>query len=391
MKRLFLIVLVLLLLLTGAWLAPRLLDDPGYVMIDIGRWRLEASVLVLVGAVLLGWLLLSLIFAVFRMPRRTSELWRRHQLENGLLAMAEGDWRRAEKALTRASSGSRSTAGYLAAARAAQGQARLGHRDRYLEQAQPRFGRRRFITEMARARMLIEEGDLEQALGLLEPLHLKKTRHAGVLRLLLHVYQELGRWRDVRLLAPALRRAGVVDRERARSLVVLASGRELEDASDLGALETTWSELSRATRRDAEVVRAFADRAVALGQPGLPEPELRRALGSELHAELLRAYAAADEADLPHRVDQVERWRERHPENAALLLTLGELYERARRFDDARDCLEKSIQLQPTSRGYEILARVLDRQGRLELATQCYRNALRLSHGRPVERLPALE
>lgn len=389
MRRLFLILLALALLLAGAWLAPRLLDDAGYVMVDIGGWRLEASLLVLVGAVLLAWLVLWLIFAFFRLPRRTREAWRHHQLETGLLAMAEGDWKRAEKALSRATSGGRSTAGYLAAARAAQGQARLGHRDQYLDHAGRRFGRRRFVTELARARMLAEEGDHEGALAILEPLHLKRTRHAGVLRLLLHVYQEMGRWRDVRLLVPALRRAGVVDSTRARSLVALAAARELESASDIGALEASWSELSRATCADPNVVRAFAVQASALGQPGLGEPALRRAIKHDFRPGLLRAYARASEEDLAHRISQCERWRETQPDNAALLLTLGELYERARRFDEAEACLEQSVRSQPSAEGFEILARVFDRQGRLELAAQCYRNALRLNRGRPAEPLPA--
>lgn len=393
MKRILILLAVAACLLATAWLAPRLIGDPGYVLIEVAGWRIEASVLVLAGAVLLVWLALWLLGGLIRLPGRAlrgaREAARRRQLEQGLLALTEGDWRRAEKALARALRHDGSTAGYLAAARAAQGQSDRDARDAYLQLADRRFGRRHFVTGLARARLLAAEGNTTEAIPVLEALHLRKPRHEGVLRLLLHAYQSEDRWADVRLLAPALKRAGVVEESRARSMVELAAGRELQAAMDGAELEKVWTGLPRRLRTRRDVLRTFGQRARALGRPELADADIARYLDGTWAPELVEIYADAAGEDADDRIGHCRRWQKKHGEQPELLLALGRLYMHKRDTEQARICLERSVELQPDATAYETLGRVLDREGRLESATQCYRNALRLGRGRPVEPLPA--
>lgn len=394
MKRLLIILLVAAALVATAVIAPFLAENPGHVQLDIGRWRIEMSMLVLVGAVLLAWIALSLFVGLVRLPARliakARERRSRGQLEKGFLALTEGDWPAAERALQKSLSYRNSTAGYLAAARAAQGRGDQPGRDRWLEHADSRFGRRHFVTHLARARLLAAEGRTEEATEVLEKLHLKKPRHSGVLRLLLENYQELGRWRDLRLLTPALRRAGVVDRERAVELAALAAGRELEESFDIDRLESSWKELPRRLRQRRELVAAYAGRAADLGRTARASGLLERHLADEPDDELLALYAASDEGERTHRIKQCEKWLASHPDHIGLQETLGLLYLEDRQYDRAQACLEKVVKERPSSRAYAALGRVLDRAGKLEAAAQCYRNALRLRNGRGgAEPLPA--
>lgn len=392
MKRLLVIVLVAVALVATALIAPILAEDPGHVQLDIGPWRIETSVLVLVGAVIATWMALSLLAALFRLPsrliRKARERRSRRQLEKGFLALTEGDWQGAERALQKSLRHRDSTAGYLAAARAAQGRGDQAGRDRWLEHADSRFGRRHFVTGLARARLLAAEGRTEEATALLEKLHLRKPRHQGVLRLLLENYQELGRWRDLRLLTPALRRAGVVDRDRAAELAALAAQRELDASFDIDRLETSWKELPRKLRQRRELVAAYARRAAGLGRTARASGLLERHLSNEPDDELLDLYAATDEGERTHRIKQCEKWVESHPDHVGLQQTLGLLYLEDRQYERARDCLERVVRERPNSRAYAALGRVLDRAGKLEAAAQCYRNALRLRDGRGAEPLP---
>lgn len=232
------------------------------------------------------------------------------------------------------------------------------------------------------------EGRTAEATAVLEKLHLGKPRHQGVLRLLLENYQELGRWRDLRLLTPALRRAGVVDRDRAAELAALAAQRELDASLDIDLLETSWKELPRKLRQRRELVAAYARRAAGLGRTARASGLLERHLSSELDDELLALYAAADDGERTHRIKQCEKWLESNPEHVGLQQTLGLLYLEDRQYERARDCLERVVQERPSSRAYAALGRVLDRAGKLEAAAQCYRNALRLRDGRGAEPLP---
>lgn len=393
MKKLLLIVASLLVIVLAAILAPVLLDDPGHVRIDVGTWRLEMSVLVLVGLVVLFWVALSLVIGLLRWPgialRRARTARAQRQLEQGLLSLAEGDWGQAEKHLNRALSHHGSPAGYLAAARAAQGQAEPERRDAWLKLADGRFGRRHRVAGLTRARLLLSEGLADEAVPILEALHLRKQRHAGVLRLLLQAYQDAGRWRDLRLLTPALRKAGIVDRTRADELAVLAAVRELEAAVEIGQLEAAWRALPARLRQNRDVVIAHARRAGDLGRPGLAGATLRQLLEDHPDHEALKLYAFADEDARRGRIADCLRWLKKHPDHEGLHLTLGMLYLADRDDEPAREHLEKALALRPDSEAYALLGRVLDRGGQLEGAAHCYRNALRLKSGRGAEPLPA--
>lgn len=392
MKRLIVIILVVTGLVAAALLAPVLLEDPGHVTLDIGQWRIEMSVLALAGAILVFWIVLSLTSALLRLPtralRRVREQRSRKQLENGFLALTEGDWPRAERLLQKSLRYRPSTAGYLAAARAAQGRGDAEGRDELLQLADGRFGRRHFVTGLARARLLIGEGRVEEAVPILEQLHLNKRRHTGVLRLLLECYQDLGRWRDMRLLTPALRRTGVIDKARAAELAAHAAEREIESRPDFERLEQTWKELDRHQRQRRELVLAYARRCNELGRPALAGKVLGRALDSEPDSDLLRAWADAPGDERPQRIQRCEKWLSEHPDHPGLHLALGLLYLDEREYDKAQHFLERAVQDQPSSEAYSALGRVLDRSGKLEAAAQCYRNALRLKSGGGAESLP---
>ena len=61
MKRSFLLLLVLALLLLAGWLAPIFKSDPGHVVINFADWTIETSVLVLATAFLILWFIVQII------------------------------------------------------------------------------------------------------------------------------------------------------------------------------------------------------------------------------------------------------------------------------------------------------------------------------------------
>ena len=90
MKRGFLVLLVLLLLLAAGALAPMFKSDPGHVLINFGDWTVETSVLVLMTALVVLWFVIQIIGWLWRMPVETARRMREqrafNQLEKGLLA-----------------------------------------------------------------------------------------------------------------------------------------------------------------------------------------------------------------------------------------------------------------------------------------------------------------
>lgn len=393
-KRTFLLLLALGLALLAAALAPAFLTDPGLVHIRFRGWIVEMSVLVLALAVLAAWLLIWILARLWRMPADTARRLRdrraMNQLEKGLLALSEGDWVAAERALQKsADQDGRTTARYLAAARAADGQDAGERREYYLEQADSGGRRTRFLVELTRARLLVENRRYADALPLLEDLQARRRRHSQVLELLAQCYRELGRWQDLVDILPLLRKAGLLDDARAAELRQRAAAANLEQCRTIDQLQSAWQALPRAMRKEPIAVRAYAVRAAQLGNHDLAEAVLRASLAHQWNSSMLPVYGDPASGDASARMKQCEKWLKDHPDDAALHLALGRLCAREQLWGKARHHMVRSLELEPSVSGYDSLGQLLERKGELEAAMVSFRNALRLSQGEPPLPLPA--
>ena len=394
MKRSFLLLLILALLLVAAGLAPMFKSDPGHVLINFGDWTIETSVLVLASAFLILWFAVQIAIRLWRMPvesaRRMREQRAFKQLEKGLLALTEGDWSTAEKALEKsASKQGRTTAHYLAAAQAADSQDAHDRREYYLEQADSGGSKKRFLVELTRARMLLANGDRAAALPLLQELYKRRRKHPQVLELLSRCYRELGEWGELQALLPALRKAGVLDDDQLQDLQEDIAVNKLRSVKDADELQVVWKKLPRNMRHHSAVVDAFAMGAAKLERGDLAEPVISTSLKSEWNPALVLRYGDPAADDRTKRLKQCEKWLKQHPDDAGLHLALGRLCAAESLWGKAREHMVKSLELEPSSLGYDAFGQLLERQGELELAMACFRNALRMNQGQPPEPLPA--
>jgi len=394
MKRGVLVLLVLLLLLLAGALAPMFKSDPGRVLINFGDWTVETSVLVLITALIVLWFSVQIIVWVWRMPLVTARRMREQrafkQLEKGLLALTEGDWSAAEKALEKSASvQGKTTAHYLAAAQAADGQDAHERREYYLEQADGGSSKKRFLVQLTRARMLLDNGNHAAALPTLKELHERRRKHPQVLGLLSRCYRALGAWDELQALLPALRKAGVLDDDQALALQEEVATRRLQSAQDAAALQAAWKHIPRAMRHHGAVVEAFAAGASRLQQAELAESVIASSLKEEWNPALVLRYGDAGAGDRSKRMRQCEKWLKKHPDDASLHLALGRLCAGESLWGKAREHLVKSLELEPSSVGYDALGQLLERQGELEPAMVCFRNALRMNQGQAPQPLPA--
>jgi len=394
MKRGFLLLIILALLLLAGALAPLLKSDPGHVLINFGDWTVETSVLVLAVALVVLWLAVQLALWLWRMPveaaRKMREQRAFNQLEKGLLALTEGDWKAAEKALEKsASAHGKTTARYLAAAQAADGQDAAERRDLYLEQADSGGSRKRFLVELTRARMLLNNGSRATALPILQDLHRQRRKHPQVLELLTRCYRELGEWDALQELLPTLRKTGVLDERQLLDLQEEIAVSKLRSAKNSEELQLVWKQLPRAMRPHTGVVDAFAASATRLGQVDLAEAALSASLKNEWSQALVLRYGDPSSGDRIKRIKQCEKWLQQHPGDASLHLALGRLCAAESLWGKAREHMVKSLELEPSSLGYDAFGQLLERQGELEPAMACYRNALRMNQGQAPKPLPA--
>ena len=393
MKSSFLILIAVVLALLAAAIAPVFKSDPGMVQIHFRGWTVETSVLVLMLGLILLWVLIWVIFRLWKIPTETARRIREQrslaQLEKGLLALTEGDWSTAEKALEKsASAHGRTTARYLVAAEAADGQDAGDRAEWYLEQADTRNRKQKFLVGLTRARILVQNSHFQEAKEVLESLLKRRRRHPQVLEMLARCYRELGEWDALLKLLPSLQKARVIDEAEAIELRHAAAIGELQRCRDKESLQASWRALPKAMQKAPEVIRAYADHAILNGAPELTEEVIRVSLKREWNPMLLIPYCEPGDDDTPRRLKQCEKWLESYPEDALLHLTLGRLCAKEELWGKARHHMIRSLEIEPSVAGYDSLGQLLERKGELEIAMACFRNALRMNQGKEPLPLP---
>jgi len=394
MRRSVIILLILALLLLAGALAPMLKSDPGHVLINFGGWTVETSILVLAVALLILWFAFQIVIWLWRMPVETARKMREQrafkQLEKGLLALTEGDWGAAEKALEKsASMQGRTTAHYLAAAQAADSQDAHDRREFYLEQADSGGSKKRFLVELTRARLLLANGNHEEAKPILQSLYKSRKKHPQVLELLSRCYRETGAWDELQAMLPALQKAGVLNEDQSQELQEQIAGNQLKSAQGEDALQAAWKHIPKAMRQHSTIVDAYAVGAANLNRADLAEPIISASLKREWNSSLVLRYGDPGANDRSKRLKQCEKWLKQHPDDASLHLALGRICAAESLWGKAREHMIKSLELEPSSLGYDAFGQLLERQGELEPAMVCFRNALRINQGQSPEPLPA--
>lgn len=390
---------LVLVLFAAVGIAVLMLEDPGYVLITVGQWTIETSVVVLATLGLVGfavsYLVVRYTFRLLRLPRdlRRARTRRRagkaqNLLGRGLALAAEGRWDGAESAFSRgAALSEQPVLHYLEAARAAQ---RLGapeRRDRYLEQARRLSGgETTLMSALSLAELLLEDHKPEEAREALESVRGSHPNHPRLLELLACCYAETGNWDNLRSLAADLRRRRAVPAEQVEQYKRDAWAGLLREAGQRGDLERAraiWKEIPRALRQDEKLLITYSG-VLRDNDAGDEAADLiRDALRRQWSDVLAVGYGEIGRGSVPAQLTTAEGWLKQHPENPHLLLTLGRLAHRAQQLEKARDYLEHSIRLQPNPDAYEELGEVLESLDDARAATRCFRRGMRLLSGRP--------
>ncbi len=384
-----LLFIAVLLLAAAIGSAVMLQQYPGYVYLEVGQWTVETTLAFLIGALLLGFVLLYIVLRllglVVRVPRalrrgtygRRTERSRRG-LTQGLIEMAEGRWAQAEKILTRHAPDSDSALlHYLAAARAAQQVGAYERRDNYLKAAIEANPEADIAVSLTQAELQLAHHQTEHALATLNRLRGLAPQHSYVLKLLARLYAETEDWESLSELIPELRSRKVLTRERIDVLERAAAlGQLAARGGDGVGLKAIHDSLSRRMRDDPDIVLAYAERLIKADGNETAEKCVRHVLGRQWDERLARCYGLIRGEEPQRQLDHAEAWLKEHGRSPMLLLTLGRLCARNRLWGKARIYFESSIGVEPRAETYFDLASLLDELGEFGPAREQYRSGL---------------
>lgn len=369
------------------WIA----EDPGYVLVRFRGFTAQTSLLVAAVLLLLAWAAITALWRLARWPfgafsrrhRRLSQ----QRLAEGLLALMEGRHSDAERDLSRASRLDTLRGPALLAA--AEASSRRGEHARALEsldeaaQVAPRAAR------VLRARVLRRDGKPAEALTLLTPEADNGNLSPGGWREFALAALASGDTRRAREALEPLQKSGVLGTRAYNALEtqVLVAG--INAATDGAVLNALWSQLPKAQRRAPAVIDAYARKAASFGLVLPAMDEVESALRREWSSQLVETYGSLPGGDLEARLRRAEAWQESHPNDPHLLLALGRMCVRMSLWAKARQYLERSLALVPTSNAWEALGDAYAGLDDTALSQRCYLNAIAIARGDKTEALPA--
>jgi len=365
--------------------------DNGYFLIGYGHWSVEGSLalllLTLVLACLLLYLLVRALARLWSMPDRLHD-WQgrrrasraRHALTQGLVELAEGNWKAAENHLIRyAHQCETPLLNYLAAARAAQLQGEDARRDDYLKLAHASMPSADVAVGLTQAELQLDHQQNEQALATLNHLRSIAPRHTHVLMLLKRLYINLQDWDKLDRLLPELWKRKAITEQEFRELEIRVYQERMAALSrDPDALQQLWQRMPKTLRLRQPFLKTYACYLVELGEGESVAPLIAEFLNKQWDSELVRLYGRIKSTDAAARLNTAEAWLKTRPQDPDLLLTLARLCLQTRLWGKARSYLEASIGILPKVEAYQELGLLLEQLGEADKALECFRTGLGL-------------
>ena len=379
------IIWLLFLMVLAGVLAILARSSSGNVAIFLPPYRIDVSVNVAVALLVCSfaglYLLLSLLGAARRLPERSRAYRAAKQqdqamsgLAGAIKALLEGRFARAEQLAVRASKDSRiEGVAALVAARSASQLSEHQRADKWLAQARA-TGQVDAAADVVQTEALLDARAPGQALERVEQLHKRGARHVHTLRLKLRAASQLDQFEEVIKLTRRL--------EKHRALHSAIAAKTRADAykglferlsSDAYGLTGLWQQIPTVEKTDP-LIALYAANAFNQAQLGVQSKMLlEAALLHQWDPRLVQAYAQCPETSAQGRIAQAERWLDRHPQDPALLTTLGALCMQEQLWGKAQQYLERSLAIKPGVREHVLLATIAEQALETQQALEHYK------------------
>lgn len=393
MKSIAVLVAFLVVVGLAIWIGVEMRHDPGYVMINFKGWSVQTSVWLMIAAALVVFIVIYLlIWAIGVTIRLPSHLRNWHgsknerkaiQLTNlGLCELAEGRWVQAERSLVRGINNNDAPfVNYIAAARAAQAQGEYQRRDDYLGKAHKKVRGSKLAVGITQAQLELSGKQWEKARITLQHLQSESPKHPFVLELLARLYVQLHEWDQLKLIFPDLKKQKALDAMLIEGLEEKLYKAELITAAkeeDPQTLVQAWKKLPRQWRHDSQMRLQYIRCMLEQGCDQAAIPEIEAVLKQDWHADLVREYSLLSHPQPSKQLAVIEDWAQRYEDNSEVYLACARVASQQKLWGKAKDYLDQSIKIAPSSEAYQLLGAVFEHQDEEALAMECYRQGLEL-------------
>lgn len=383
---------LLVILGLGLFVGTQYAGQQGYVLISIANTSIEMSVttlIILTVALLTGLFLLE--YLIKKILRVGSSTWHwftigkqrrsRRYTDEGIIKLLEGDWKQAEKKITRwAKHHDMPLLCYLAAAEAAHERGDKHKREHYLALAaeQPKAT---LAVELTRAKQLLSQQAWQDAIDTLSPLQVTFPDNALVLKRLKQAYLALEQWPELLALIPKLTKSKLLSAEQAQSLTLQAQQGMIKlvahQAGSEGLL-SHWQALPKTLKQRSDLMLAVIEQLIARQADESALNLLKSWLHKHPDSDLYRLLPKLTLKDKQPVIKLLQDQLRHADNNAEVHSALGQILLEQQQWQQAQQQFEKALSLRASVTDYAYLAQALEQQNRLQAAHDVSRKVLSL-------------
>lgn len=366
----------------------------GTVIFDVAGRSMQLPLVMVIGAILLGYLLLYFLFRTFKILKQAPGAFGRKRkrgqykksrasLKRGLLEMTVGNWSKAERSLTNSAEKSDlPLLNYLSAARVAQRQGKITERDAYLTKAMNVDPEASLAVGLTQAELMFGSAQYDEEMATLNQLNQDHPGNALVQKYLaknLHVRED---WQELSQLLPGLEKnksvnAGEIKGFNTDTYSALLKKHAQDD--DREAFDALWKGIPKRVRQYPAVVKCYIKQLIKFDDAKTAGPFIRKYLKGNWDEDVVALYSQLNIGDHKVALAQAEKWLKEHPDSAGLLSMAGLLNAKAELWGKARSLLEQSIAIKPRAQSYKLLGDVLCSMDEKDAAMDSYNTGLKLA------------
>lgn len=385
--------IIIVILAAGLIIGPDITGQQGYVLLAAGDYTIETTATVFLVAIVLFYVLLLftewLLGRIFGIGHKTRNWFvgrrRRKALnytQSGMQALVAEDYAAAEKMLLKGTKGNDlALLNYLNAATAAQAQGHDAKRDDYLRLAHEHNPGAGLAVGLTQTRLQYQQGQFELALAGVQQLEQEYGSHPALLKLQKDVYLATGKWPELMTTLDTLANQGLIEAEEQAALKQQAYVGWFDSTANTdgsAGLITLWQGLPRKEKYQPEILVPLCDRLIALKAHKEAQQLLLDGLDKKSDSRLLVCMTQLQLSDYHPLLTLLEK-KAKKESSAELHSTLGQLYLKDNKPEQAEQHLQQAIALQPSASDYILLAGLAEQRKDVNKANDYYRHSLALA------------
>lgn len=376
---------IILTILLGALLAQNLIDFPGHISIYYKDFVVDISLvffLLCLSIFLVSIYILSKVLGAPGFLLNKAKNSKRDKsnklLENSILSMSKGDYQNAQRnALKALPSCDNPILAYTQIIQAYDSQNKYKERDEWIKKAYEKLSHAETHILLIQANTQLKSSNYENAKVTLEKINKIEPDNTIAAVLLADLQIKFSEWKQLENNLALLKSLNRTEEEKLFELELVSITELIKDAKTSDVLKKTWKGASSSVKENSYLVDTYCKKLKELNENEIAEKILLNFLKKTFDEILIYTYISLNQDQSDKVIKKISQWQKRYVNNSKLMRIHAEVLMKDQRWKEAKECIEKAIEIDPDSRNYFILGEILFHFGKVDSACETFRKSIR--------------